>query len=188
VNLRLLNCGFALLVSGCAMATLQVPAGSLVRLRLDTPDGFGHPVTGFYQGATRDSILLRRDSAGPTNGFLRTRVLSLEVGRRESARNLGALAGLAGGILAATAFAPAGAERRRCEEKAGDACGFLFEWFIAKDVSRYLLGAGVGAMLGGLVGGAIPVTHWTPVPLERLQLSVRPLPGGRTGFGAAFSF
>ncbi|MGD0484837.1 MAG: hypothetical protein ABSB58_09340 [Gemmatimonadales bacterium] len=187
MNLRLLNCGLALLVSGCAVATQQVPAGSLVRLRMDTPEEFGRPVTGSYQGATRDSVRVQRDSLAAPTSYLRSRVLSLEVGHRGTAKTMGAVLGAAVGVAVVTVVAPAGGDRRRCESKFGDLCGIFFGFYVM-DVAHYATGVALGAVVGYLVGSLIPMTHWTRVPLEDLRISVTPLPGGRTGFGAAFSF
>jgi hypothetical protein len=188
VKIRVLPCALALLLSGCATATRQVPIGSLVRLRLDTPEEFGRPVTGSYQGVTRDSVRVQRDSLAAATSYLRSRVLSLEVGHGGTAKTMGAFLGAAVGVAFATVVAPAGGDRRRCESKMGDLCGIFFEVFYARDVAHYAIGVALGSAAGYLVGDLIPMTHWTRVRIGDLRVGVTPLPVGRTGFGAAFSF
>ena len=175
-----------LLLAGCAVATQQVPIGSVVRLHLDTPEGFGRPVTGVFRGATRDSLLVQRDSLGATSAVARTQVLSLEVRRRGSAKMIGALIGATAGAVAATAAVVE--DRKRCEHLLGGLCGLLFEIRYARAFLFYATGVGLGAVAGGAVGSAIPATYWRRVPLGDLRVGVTPMPAGRLGLGAAFSF
>jgi hypothetical protein len=175
-----------LLLSSCAVATQQVPIGSVVRLHLDTPEGFGRPVTGFYRGATRDSLLVQRDSLGATSAVARTQVLSLEVRRRGSAKTIGALIGATGGAVAATAAVAE--DRKRCEHLVGGLCGLFFEIRYVRAFEFYAIGVGLGAVAGGAVGSAIPVNYWRRVPLGDLRVGVAPLAAGRLGLGASMSF
>jgi hypothetical protein len=175
-----------LLLSGCAVATQQVPIGSVVRLHLDTPEGYGRPVTGLFRGATRDSLLVQRDSLGATSAVSRAQILALEVHRRGTARTIGALIGATAGAGAATAAV--GEDRKRCEHLLGNFCGLFFEVRFLRALEFYAAGVGLGAVAGSLIGKAIPVTYWRRVPLGDLRVVLSPLPAGRLGLGAAFSF
>jgi len=90
--------------------------------------------------------------------------------------------------VAVLTFAPAGEDKKRCEDQVGDLCGIFFEWFYATAALHYVFGVGIGWVAGSLIGRAIPMTTWRRVPLQDLRVTMTPLPGGRAGFGAAFSF
>ncbi len=137
-------------------------------------------LTGTLVGVSDEVIQLSVDSSRVVDRttFPRSRIATLE--RQEGTsdkRNLGGVVGLlAGGAIAWATFE--GHEARTCSLSLDiDDLGNRMD-----DLLRVMLGVGIGAVVGTLVGSAIRTENWVIVP------SIDVAPSGQSTSAAGFSF
>ena len=151
-----------------------------------------------WDGKTRDVVALRGDTlllrrAGGLLGLMLapsriplSAVTTLELSLNHDAHNaalvVGGLVGGAGGALAGYALS----DRAPCDTGwAGLGCGLNRSF---GDIGATMLGAGLGALLGGLIADAAVPERWAVVSLPRPRVGLVPLPSRRVGLGVSLAF
>lgn len=138
-------------------------AGRLVRLQADT---------------------LTLDAAESTTSYSVSAISRVEVSSGiRSYRLAGAGAGFLVGGGVAFALLHTGGSTSLCDRSANqDAIGS------GECIGLAALGGLVGAGLGAIIGGFVRTERWQDVPLERLRVSLRPQAGSRLGLALAAVF
>jgi hypothetical protein len=167
--------GVLALIAGAAMAgaSSQLATGSRVRVKVA---GEKRPVVGSLLAIDERTLTLGIDERDPRI-VPRARIEDLAVSAGRRSRGRGALYGAAIGAAAGALILLATGE---------DSDGDMIQ--LGSGVSA-AAGVIVGAPVGALIGLAVPPgERWEKVPMDRVQVSVHPLPGRGVGVSVAVGF
>jgi hypothetical protein len=171
---------FMPLSSATAQATVR--PGERVRI---TVSRWSHSGGGRYVGtlvaSTPDRLVVETEGdtlALPLDSWTRLEVVQ----GQKSHTAMGALIGsLIGGTAGAVIGYASWEENEECPE--------CWNWGPeVPSMGGFVIGLLGGALVGAIVGDEIKTDRWKEVPVDRLQVRVDPLRGGRFSFGASVRF
>ena len=186
--MRALAIVVACCLAGSAESAAQAPADSGARVRISYANG--PRLIGTLHAMTADSVRIVPEIGNAVLSFARRDITTLEVStarRRRFWRHLAIAVGVAGGTgatIAAATWEP-------CVSTEFLGCMLYPESRGEAFTMGLLVGVGLGAPVGVLIGALVKVDDWAPVsqgPGGKRRTSLRPTAGSRPGLAVSVAF